>query len=192
MKFIGALKNYFADRGILLPNERSWHASLIGEIAKQIRPSAYLELGVYRGETYRKVSKWSAVSVGLDIDPIAIKSISPVKNSIPILGSIAALRGNSGLPESYDLIFIDANHAKESVISDFDAASNLLSMNGLILLHDTWPKNESFTTPGFCGDAYLAVGELRGLFPTWSFVTIPAHPGLTLCQKNSALPLPSK
>lgn len=189
MKFIGAIKNYFANLGILLPNERSWHASFIAEIAKQMRPSSYLEIGVYRGETYRKVSKWSGISVGLDIDPVAIKSISGVKNSIPILGEIAALAGRSDLPETYDLIFIDADHEKESVVSDFRATSILLKRKDLILLHDTWPKNESYTTPGFCGNAYLAVGELRGYYPDWSFVTLPAHPGLTLCQKNSAIPL---
>jgi hypothetical protein len=189
MKFIAAIKNYFANLGMLLPNERSWHASFIGEIAKQMRPSAYLEIGVYRGETYRKVSQWSGVSVGLDIDPVAIKSISGVKNSIPILGEISALAGRSDLPETFDLIFIDADHEKESVVSDFRAASMFLKRNGLILLHDTWPKNESYTTPGFCGNAYLAVGELRAYYPDWSFVTLPAHPGLTLCQKNSALPL---
>lgn len=189
MKFIGAIKKYFANLGMLLPNERSWHASFIGEIAKQMRPSAYLELGVYRGETFRKVAKWSAVSVGLDIDPIAIKSISGLKKSIPVLGEISALDGRADLPGVYDLIFIDADHAKESVVSDFKAASDLLKRNGLILLHDTWPKNESYTTPGFCGDAYLAVGVLRSSCPDWSFVTLAAHPGLTFCQKNSALPL---
>ena len=189
MKLIGVLKKYFADFGILLPSERSWHASLIGDIAKHIRPSAYLELGVYRGETYRKVSKWSAVSVGLDIDPIAIKSISRIRNSIAVLGSISALAGRSDLPESYDLIFIDADHAKESVVSDFKATSSLLRVNGLILLHDTWPRDELFTSPAFCGTAYLAVGELRVLFPDWSFVTLPAHPGLTFCQRNSSTPL---
>lgn len=189
MRFIGAIKNYFANLGILLPNERSWHASFIGEIARQMRPSAYLEIGVYRGETFRKVSKWSGVNVGLDIDPVAIKSISRVKNSMSIVGEIQALAGRLDLPETYDLIFIDANHAKENVISDFKAASILLKRNGLILLHDTWPKNESYTTPGFCGNAYLAVEVLRGSCPDWSFVTIPAHPGLTFCQRNSALPL---
>jgi hypothetical protein len=189
MNLFGSIKNYFTDKGILLTNERSWHESFIGEIAKQMRPSAYLELGVYRGETYRKVSKWSEVSVGLDINPVAIKSISSIKNSIPILGEISALAGRSDVPQTYDLIFIDADHAKESVVSDFKATSILLKSNGLILLHDTWPKSKSYTTPGFCGDAYLAVGELRGYYPDWSFVTLPAHPGLTLCQKNSAMPL---
>ena len=189
MKFIGVLKSYFANRGILLPNERSWHASFIGDIAKQMRPSAYLELGVYRGETFRKVSKWSEVSVGLDIDTVAIRSIRRVKNSIPVLGSISNIVGRSDLPKIYDLIFIDADHAKESVVEDFKAASSLLSRNGLILLHDTWPRNRSYATSGFCGNAYLAVGELRSSWPNWSFVTLPAHPGLTFCQMNTAVPL---
>lgn len=183
------LVEFAAQKGLVLPGERSWHALFVGEIARVLRPKAYLEVGVYRGETFRAVAKWSNRSVGVDIDANAGLAIKGLRGSSFFLGSLtSASQALEKLKEPFDLIFIDADHAKESVVSDFDIASKLLSQNGLILLHDTWPLDSSFLTPNLCGDAWLAVNLLRSRHPEWSFVTMPAHPGLTICQRNSASP----
>jgi predicted O-methyltransferase YrrM len=180
----------FASRkGFLLPRDTSWHAAFVGQIAKVTRPKAYLEVGVYRGETFREVAKWAERSVGVDIDPEAGRAISGVRRSSFVLGALTSnILSEIQKLGPYDLVFIDADHSKESVVSDFDRSQQMLSSNGLILLHDTWPKNKDFTKPEFCGDAWLAVELLRSKYPLWSFVTIPAHPGLTICQQNTSLP----
>ena len=180
---------FFSNRGFLLPSERSWHADLRGKLGKELRPEAYLEVGVYKGETFRKVSKWSRHSVGVDINPDVEKVLRRIENSTFVLGSMGRVFSELKGHGLFDLIFIDADHSKESVLLDFKFAQELLAPKGLVLLHDTWPGSKKFSAPELCGDAWAAVQDLRNQYPDWSFVTIPAHPGLTLCQRNNATPL---
>lgn len=184
-----SILGFFSNRGFLLPNERSWHAGFIGNLAKALRPKSYLEVGVYKGETFRKVSAWATHSVGVDINPEVVKSIGRIRNSTFCTGSLEKVLPQLREFEPFDLVFIDADHSKESVLLDFRYARDLLSTKGLVLLHDTWPKSLEFSQPELCGDAWQAVSELRVTHPDWSFVTIPAHPGLTLCQRNDSTPL---
>ena len=190
MLVIGKVFNLLQNRGYLLPSERAWHASLIESIAREMGSFSYLEIGIYRGETLRKVSKYASLSVGVDIDTMAIKSISRLSNVETLHGTIDDILKSDFLPKVYDLIFIDADHRKESVIHDFSVAKQILSRNGIILLHDTWPKDEIYTSFNFCGDAYKAVSALRDIHTDFSFVTLPIHPGLTICQSNKSLPFP--
>jgi predicted O-methyltransferase YrrM len=175
------------DKGFLFPSEKSWHSELITTLARELAPKRYLEVGVYRGETIRGVSGFAKECVGIDIDPMAAHSISNLRNVTSFTGSLQQYV-NTGEVSLFELIFIDADHSRESVISDFNSAKELISDNGVILLHDTWPKSFEFTDPKLCGDAYLAVSQLRVENQDWSFVTLPIHPGLTLCQKNDATP----
>lgn len=74
------------------------------------------------------------------------------------------------------MLFIDANHSKESVKADFENYFNLVSENGIILLHDGYPKNEEFTQSGYCGDGYKAIEELTKNKEDYEMMTIPLHP----------------
>ena len=83
-----------------------------------------------------------------------------------------------------DMIFIDADHSKESVLKDFQVYFDLVNRDGLILLHDSYPANEQDTLPGYCGDCYKAIEELSKNNEAYEMMTIPVPPGLTLCRKR--------
>jgi predicted O-methyltransferase YrrM len=176
------------DLAKLFLGQVSWHSLFLSDLARQMKPKRYLEVGIYQGETFKLVSRYAEESVGVDIAESAVSSISSVPKSRGFLGTLEAfLKENQSL-EKFDLIFIDADHSMESVMEDFGNAYHHLSPNGLLVLHDTWPGSVEFASSGFCGNAYLAVGVLREKYRDWSFVTLPTHPGMTFCQRNSAKP----
>lgn len=169
------------------PRGQSWHPKFISNFAKQVGVSNYLEVGVYQCETLRLVAKSADRVVGIDIDSKALESAPRRSNVTTFLGTAQDYLSLQG-SERFDLIFIDANHSKASVIEDFEAVQSMLMAGGTIMLHDTWPKTREFSSPMFCGDAFLAVHELRKRRPDFSFFTIPSHPGLTLCQRTDIFP----
>lgn len=171
------------------PRGKSWHPGFISNLATLVGSRRYLEVGVYRGETLRKISKLGASAVGVDIDPKAISAISNLRGVTPFLGTVQEFAAVN--PEKlgfFDLAFIDANHERGFVVQDFVAVEPLMSEAGFVLLHDTWPGSIEFTSQSLCGDAYLAVNDLRSKFVKWNFVTIAAHPGLTIAQRVSSVP----
>ena len=89
-------------------------------------------------------------------------------------------------PIVIDMLFIDADHCKESVVRDFRDYLPFVRPHGLILVHDTHPGDASLLDPGWCGDAYLAIDELQRDARDYEMMTIPASPGLTLCRKRTS------
>jgi predicted O-methyltransferase YrrM len=85
----------------------------------------------------------------------------------------------------FDFIMIDANHSKESVEEDFHNGLRLLGEDGLLLLHDTYPESEEATISDRCDDGYLFIGEASLDSRDYEMVTLPRHPGLTICRKRS-------
>ena len=170
------------------PRAKSWHPDFIASVARAMAAKTYLEVGVYRGETIRKLSKVCERLIAIDIDPLAINSVKKIRNCEPFLGTLQDYVVSQSQISEFDLIFIDANHDIDAVLADFQVAVSLSSKNGLILLHDTWPKNMEFTSSALCGTAYLAPDRIRELYAGWNCVTLPVHPGLTICQRTSAYP----
>ena len=167
----------------ILPEEKSWHVEVIHSIAKNLEPENYLEVGIYKGETFRKVAKCAHYSVGIDIEKTALDYVKRVKSAESFHGTLQEFV--SGEPsQKFDLVFIDADHMAEAVMEDFESATRIASRNAIIMLHDTWPKSEVFAGSGYCGTSYIAVNSLRSKYPDWSFVTIPVHPGLTIASRN--------
>jgi predicted O-methyltransferase YrrM len=83
-----------------------------------------------------------------------------------------------------DLLFIDASHDYKSVKNDFLNYFSLIKKNGLILFHDSHPKNLEYTDSKLCGDGYKAIDELTRAANDYEMMTIPVHPGLTICRKR--------
>ena len=90
------------------------------------------------------------------------------------------------MPIAVDMLFIDADHAKDSVLRDFFGILPFVSQHGLILLHDTHPKSVDYLDPQYCNDAYKAIEELSKRMDQFEMMTIPLHPGLTLCRKRTS------
>ncbi len=169
------------------PRARSWHPHFISDLARKLKSRNYLEVGVYRGETFRRIAKRVETATAIDIDPEALRSVRQVANGEGFLGTLQEF-ARLNPARTFDLVFIDANHDQAAVFEDFVSAAKLTQHHGLILLHDTWPKNRAFSSQNLCGDAFLAVSRIRESFPEWQCVTLPIHPGLTICQRVSSTP----
>lgn len=159
-----------------------------------LRPKIYVELGLYQCELFNRVIPFADKLIGVDIAPEAGKFMKrSLKSEFVCLSTdeFAKLAKKNCL--KIDMLFIDANHSKESVERDFRSFFPLVSDQGVILLHDSFPRNKQFTDPGYCGDGYKAIEKLTKSAKDYEMVTIPRHPGLTLCRKRSKhLPWVSK
>lgn len=178
------MKNLF--KGLLkINNVDNWHESMIKHLIILLKPKSYLELGLYQCELFNKLIPYCNSLVGVDI---VEKSGNFMKKSNKVSFMNMTTDAYYLLAKSknlkFDFIFIDADHSKESVYNDFNNYINLLSDQGIMCLHDSYPKNKLFTEPGYCGDGYKAIFELSKNTEDYEMVTIPIHPGLTIVRKR--------
>jgi predicted O-methyltransferase YrrM len=167
------------------------HENLIAELCKTMRVRDYLELGLFDGDTFYKVASAipQAKCIGVDV---VDRGLARPENADIFIGTTDAyfdlLRSKFPKPQ-FDLIFIDADHAYESVVKDLRNSLEFLNPRGLVLLHDTHPVSEAYTAPGWCNDAYRIVDDLRKN-PLLESITLPYHPGLTLVRHLPANRIP--
>lgn len=162
----------------------NWHEGFIIHLASIIRPKTYVELGLYQCELFNRVLPFTETAIGVDISEKAGVFMKRKENTHFFCQTTAefALTAKE-MSLEIDMLFIDADHSKKWVRHDFDAFFPLMNEHGIILLHDSFPKNKEFTNPGFCGDGYKAVEELTKLPGAYEMMTIPVHLGLTICRK---------
>ena len=55
--------------------------------------------------------------------------------------------------KKWDIIFIDADHDKNQVLTDFNNAYKYLSNNGTIIMDDVNPLEEFLLHPNYCNNA---------------------------------------
>lgn len=162
-----------------------WHEPFIEHLASILRPKVYVELGLYRCGLFNRVIPYAQQLIGVDMDAEAGKCMAK-SDKVRFVNSstdefAAILRAN---PIAIDMLFIDADHAKDAVLRDFWNFLPFVSAHGIIILHDTHPKNIENTTPGRCNDAYKAAEELSRMTDGFEMMSLPVHPGMTLCRKR--------
>lgn len=163
------------------------HEKFIIALAEQLKPQVYVELGIYQSDTFNSVvvhSTGSAYAVDIDENLGTYVTSNPKAEFYGMTTKDFHKLWLSDVRKQIDMIFIDADHSKESVISD---ASNFMEWlrpdYGIMILHDTWPLNRTQTAPGYSGDCYKAVPILKNRFPDCEFITIPRPYGMTLIRK---------
>jgi hypothetical protein len=157
---------------------------LVCEIVSRLKPKVYLELGVKKGNTISSISSYAKRSIGVDIhNPSKIKGYEFYNMTTDQFFEKVK---NKEIDLLYvDAAFIDANHSRESVLKDFYNVWSILRDNGIIILHDTYPKDKIFVDEKLCGDAYLAAWEISLKdIPMIEYFTLPVHPGLTFIRKR--------
>ena len=158
------------------------HISIIETIAEGIyaayQNGAYLELGVLKAACMNRVSHLFAVSVGVDINDFTKYLIS---------GNVRSFIGTTDdffkkNDKRFNLIFIDACHKYENVLSDFKNSWNVLEPNGLIIMHDTYSPSPEYDQ--HCMDAYK-INEYLYDNPQKDrqFITLPFYFGLTVVRR---------
>jgi predicted O-methyltransferase YrrM len=168
-------------------DDSKWHQGLIIHLASIMRPKVYLELGIFRCGLFNQMVPFADRLIGVDANPEAGRYMtkSPKTSFIAATTSEFArqLREN---PIAIDMAFIDADHSREAVLEDFRGVFPFVVQHGLILLHDTHPVDEAATDPARCGDGYQAIAQLSRMTDEFEMMTLPRHPGLTLCRKRTA------
>ncbi len=168
-----------------IERKENWHEDFIINLAAQFRSKVYVELGLYQCELFNGVIPYAETLIGVDISAEAGKWMNASEKATFIHSNTndfaEALKRN---PISIDMLFIDADHSKESVLKDFWNFFPFVNDDGIILLHDSYPKNAEYTQPGYCGDGYKAIEELSKETELYEMMTLPMHPGLTLCRKR--------
>lgn len=165
----------------------NWHESFIEHLASILKPRVYVELGLYRCELFNRIISHAQRLIGVDINAevgIWMAKSDKVQFVHSTTDEFAA--GLRAHPMLIDMLFIDADHSREAVLRDFWNFFPFVSPHGIIILHDTHPKNSHYAQPGYCGDAYKAVEELSRHTDKFEMMTIPVHPGLTLLRKRTA------
>jgi hypothetical protein len=164
----------------------SWHVLFIEHLASLLCPKVYVELGLYQCELFNQIIPYSQNLIGVDTDARAetwMKKSSKTRFVHSTTNEF--VRVLEARPIIIDMLFVDADHSKEAVLKDFWNYFPFVSPHGIILLHDTHPKNTEYMQSGYCGDAYKAIEELSKNTDKFEMMTIPLHPGLTICRKRT-------
>lgn len=165
--------------------DHKWHQNFILHLASVLRPENYLEIGIYRCGLFNQMLPYAKKLTGVDVSPEAGRSmVTNPKAKFVCANSADYAKQLKGTGEFFDFIFIDADHSRQAVYADFLNYVELLHPHGVILLHDTHPIDHAATSQDRCGDGYLAIDQLSRQTEKWEMMTIPLHPGLTLCRKR--------
>lgn len=152
------------------------HPEFVFNMVNIIKPKTYLELGLYMGETFEKMCPIVSECVGVDTKDVRENKV---------VGQFYKMTTDEFFvinKKTFDVIFIDADHAYESVSKDLQNSLKVLNLFGTIFLHDTDPIDRTYTDPGFCGDAYRILDDMHGLGLT--AVTFPiAQEGITIVKR---------
>ena len=156
---------------------------LMLELVRLFEPHTYVEIGVQKGYTFNAIAPKVKRAVAVDVGDMG-GIVRRLNVAVYQMTSIAFASRWAG---DIDLLFIDADHRKESVLTD---VNNLLPFvtegTGLILLHDTHPVAEELLSDRYCSNAWEAAWEIRKKrkYADLEIVTLPGpSAGLSIIRK---------
>lgn len=177
------------------------HIEMIEYFVRLIKPNHFIELGVQFGEATKKIiphvnGTYHAVDIerSVNIDYFEGKYSNFKFNKMTTDDFFADLK-EKGIHLGLEMAFIDACHTHEATYRDFLNVRDHLVNDGIIFMHDMYPKDAESSDPGLSGDCYKTAEKIR-LEHNHEFeiITIPIEPGLSILRKvNRQLDwLPSK
>jgi len=140
-----------ADLGITTSTTRKYmqpgEQDVLLALVASIKPRVFVEVGVNEGLTAQAVlcDCWSIEKyIGIDIDAAYQFEIPAQRSERPVEPGLLVkhdprfelvLRGNP-MPSEADVVFIDGDHGKKSVLTDSIWATAIVNRGGLIIWHD--------------------------------------------------------
>lgn len=153
-----------------------WHAPIIASVVASYSRPTYLEIGVFRGDCLAEVAPHAGQAHGVDVTfKRVVHDLSAAR--LWEMPSDEFFRAYDGAAP--DVIFVDGDHAYEQARRDIHNALELLSQDGCLFLHDTWPVFAAATDRMTCGEVYRVADELRE-DERFDVATIRRWPGLSL------------
>lgn len=153
------------------------------ELVKLFIPAVYVEIGIQKGYTFNAISPLvkRAIAVDTATAPKIVKA-----NNVEVY-QMDSTEFTKSFKGEIDLLFIDADHRKNSVLLDFDNLSPFVKEGtGLIFLHDTYPMAEHLLSDRFCSNAWEAAYEIRTnkKYKDFEIVTLPGpYAGISIIRK---------
>jgi len=160
------------------------HGDFLAALAIFLKPWRYLELGVADGATFAKVIPHvGTFSIGVDLNPGpgAFAVTSDGKSAIFRRDTIAFMEEQP--PQSFDLVFLDSSHEHKATLKELVQIVRVLTPNGILAMHDTYPPSEEQCAPGRCGDVWRAAKDITEASSHLESMTLPAQYGITLARK---------
>jgi len=167
------------------------HSDLVLALARFLKPELYVEIGIEQGGTFKLLheeqTKNGRKALGCDV----MQPENPFWQSERLPDAQYGMFSTQFIwllrDASVGLAFIDANHLVEEVRADLRAMSAKMAVNGILLLHDTYPPDMACEHGNFCGDGWKLIPQL--LHDSWfvsefELVTLPAQYGLTIMRKH--------
>lgn len=159
--------------------------SFIIELARLMQPEVYCEVGVYQCHTINRLLPYVGKAIGIDIEDRLAHFDKSRRNWEFFKGTSDKFVNEYYKGPEIDLLFIDADHSRNSVLADLDLMEKLVRpWTGLVLLHDTYPIRRDLIQPGYCSDAWKAAKEIHKKMPQWEIVTLPGPwAGLSILRR---------
>jgi hypothetical protein len=128
--------------------------------------TAYLEIGVRRGVTFRDVRAGRKVAVDpeLLLDIGEARAANPNSTFHPVT-SDAFFREHSQ-DERFDVIFLDGLHTFEQTLRDLLNATEVLKERGIVIIDDVIPSSYAASLPSIA-DAAVVKATLGDLDAAW-------------------------
>lgn len=155
--------------------EGTWHVAIIRTLVEATEGCTYVEVGVRSGATFNRVAPYAANAHAVDIE--LNEDFDPITGKFWHMSSDQFF---TEYREAADVVFIDADHEYDQAARDFAGAVGVLSRNGTILLHDTWPVDRVNLRD--TGSVWELAAELERRDDLNVF-TYRRYPGLTLVQR---------
>lgn len=158
------------------------YKNLLIELLKLAQPDVYVECGTQKGVTFNEAQRHCKKAIAIDIvmqDSVHAGSHIE-RHEMDSTEFIKTFEGE------IDVLFIDADHRKESVLKDFqNLAPFVKEGTGIIIFHDTYPVNETLMKDGYCSNAWEAIEEIRNSEKDYEIFTFPGPwAGLTIMRKR--------
>ena len=135
----------------------------------------YLEIGIQNGDNWREIN---INKVG--VDPNVQKS-----KGIHIKTSNEFFKKNK---DTFDIIFVDGDHARVQSFIDINNSLDVLNKGGLIVCHDSSPKDENHTNVWLNGEVYLTISKLRKRSDL-KITTWDGDHGCAIIEKKESTPI---
>lgn len=159
-------------------NRPNVYREFIVDLCRLLKPDTYVEIGIQQGALFFEVAPHVKHAIGVDINDGHWANPGNAEYH-----AVSSDKFFVGWPGNADIIFIDADHSANQVESDTWNALSRLNENGIVLLHDTWPMDESFTAPQLSGTAYQAMKPFIK-HKSLDVLTMPFMHGLTLINRR--------
>jgi len=157
------------------------------EMARLLKPETYVEIGIAGGYTFSRMLNLPFIKrfVGVDLLPLP----EPIRQTKDPRIEFYQMHSQSFAKrwrDPIDMLFIDADHRKESLTEDLLSIGDFVKFGtGIIFLHDTHPIGPEWLDDDKCSNAWEVASEAhRSPKRFWEIVTLPGPiAGLSILRK---------